>query len=292
MTTVTTTVDLPASVQATHPHLHQRRTGNLAAVATLARRRLALSARTPRELLVPVMAPLLFAVVIAPALADTFGAAPGGIDYMTFVAVSTLGLLVPLSCVQSGLGVVVDRLGGARRDMLAAPIPRPLIVAGNLVVAVALSGLQVLVVVAASGLRGAEFDISASGIGWFAASTLGFAVAMYGLAEVLANRLPTQEEYIGALPPVAIVPYFFAGGLFPISALPAGLTVVAKVLPITHVLALMRYGLVDRSGQGLHDIWGMTNTTAMAALSLGVVVLFAIALTAASIRVFKHTAVS
>lgn len=292
MTTVTATVDPPVPVQATHPHLHQRRTSRLAAVATLARRRLALSARTPRELLIPVMAPLLFAVVIAPALADTFGAAPGGIDYMTFVAVSTLGLLVPLSCVQSGLGVVVDRLGGARRDMLAAPIPRPLIVAGNLVVAVALSGVQVLVVVVASGLRGAELDISASGIGWFAASTLGFAVAMYGLAEVLANRLATQEEYIGALPPVAIVPYFFAGGLFPISALPVGLTVVAKVLPITHVLALMRYGLVDRSGQGLHDIWGMTDTTAMAALSLGVVALFAAALTVASIRVFKNAAVS
>jgi ABC-type polysaccharide/polyol phosphate export permease len=287
MTTVSTTVDLSTPATAAHS---QR--GGLAAVATLARRRLALSVRTPRELLIPVMAPLLFAIVIAPALADTFGAAPGGIDYMTFVAVSTLGLLVPLSCIQSGLGVVVDRLGGARRDLLAAPIPRPLIVVGNLVVAVALSGLQVLVVVGASALRGAEFDVSAAGVGWFAVSTLCFAVAMYGVAEVLANRLPTQEEYIGALPPVAIVPYFFAGGLFPISALPAGLTVIAKVLPITHVLALMRYGLVDRSGQGLHDIWGMTNTTAMATLSLFVVGVFAGVLTAASIRVFKRAAVS
>lgn len=287
MTALSTTVDLPVAAEATP----ERRTRGLGAVATLARRRLALSARTPRELLVPVMAPLLFAVVIAPALADTFGAAPGGIDYMTFVAVSTLGLLVPLSCVQSGLGVVVDRLGGARRDMLAAPIPRPLIVAGNLVVAVALSGVQVLVVIAASGLRGAELDVTATGVGWFALATVGFAVAMYGVAEVLANRLPTQEEYIGALPPVAIIPYFFAGGLFPISALPAGLTVVAKALPITHVLALMRYGLVDRSGQGLHDIWGMTDTTAMAALSLAVVGVFAAALTAASVRVFTRAAV-
>jgi ABC-2 type transport system permease protein len=288
MTTVSTALDLPTRVVVA-PH---RRRGSLAAVATLARRRLALSARTPRELLVPVMAPLLFAIVIAPALADTFGAAPGGVDYMTFVAVSTLGLLVPLSCVQSGLGVVVDRLGGAQRDLLAAPIPRSLIVVGNLVVAVALSALQVAVVVGASALRGAEYYVSLTGVGWFAASTLAFAVAMYGVAEVLANRLPTQEEYIAALPPIAIVPYFFAGGLFPISALPAALTVVAKVLPITHVLALMRYGLVDRSGQGLHDIWGMSNTTAMATLSLAFVALFATALTAASVRVFRRTAVS
>jgi lipooligosaccharide transport system permease protein len=288
MTSISTAVDLPTTADPTS----RARRGALAAVATLAARRLALAIRTPRELLIPVVAPLLFAIVIAPALADTFGAAPGGIDYMTFVAVSAVALLVPLSCILSGLGTVVDRVGGARRDLLAAPIPRPLIVAGNFVVAVALSALQVLVVVGASALRGAEFDITATGLCWFAAAALGLAVAMYGVAEVLANRAATQEEYIGAVPPLAVVPYFFAGGLFPISALPAGLTMFAKLLPITHALALMRYGLVDHSGQGLHDIWGMSNTTAMAALSLTVVGVFATVLTAASIRVFQRAAVS
>jgi ABC-2 type transport system permease protein len=289
MTIVSTNLDVGTSVGTNT--ITEGRRGNLSALATLVRRRFALSARTPRELIIPVTTPLLFAIVIAPALAATFKASAGGIDYMTFVAVSTLGLLVPLSCVQSGLGVVVDRLGGARRDMLAAPIPRSLIVVGNLVVAVALSGVQVAVVILASALRGASYDITAAGIGWFTAATLGFAIAMYGVAEILANRLHTQEEYIGALPPVAIVPYFFAGGLFPISALPAGLTVVAKVLPLTHVLALMRYGLADHSGRGLHDIWGMNNVTAMATLSIAVVAVFAAVVTVGSIRVFSRAAV-
>ena len=289
MTTITTTADV-----AVGPPVAGRRspTGRLAALTTLARRRLALTARTPRELLIPLLAPLLFAVVVAPALADTFGAGTGGLDYMTFVAVSTIGLLVPLNSMTAGLGVIVDRLGGARRDLLSAPIPRSLIVAGNLVVAVALSGLQVAVLLGAAALRGAEFELGATGVAWFAATVLAFAVAMYGVAEVLANRIPTQEEYIGALPPVAIVPYFVAGGLFPISALPAGLTFVGKLVPLTHVIALIRYGLVDRTGDGLHDIWGMSDPTTMAALSLGVVVLFAVAFTALAVRVFHRSAVS
>ena len=287
MTAVTSTVTVEAPALA-RP---RSRTGGLAAVSTLARRRLAISARTPRELLIPLLAPLLFALVVVPALADTFGTPVAGVDYMSFVAVATIGLLVPLSCMQSGLGVVVDRLGGGLRDLLAAPVSRPLIVAGNLVVAVALSALQVAALLGASALRGAEFQLELTGVMWFAAATLGFAVAMYGAAEILANRLPTQEEYIGALPAVAIVPFFFAGSFFPISALPAGLTVIGKLLPITHVLALVRYGLVDRDGSGLHDIWGMGNTTVMAALSLGVVALFALALTAAAMRTFRRTAV-
>ncbi|HEX6569001.1 MAG TPA: ABC transporter permease [Acidimicrobiales bacterium] len=268
------------------------RAGWRAPLATLARRRLALSARTPREIVTPLLTPVLFAVVIAPALADTLGGAVGGIDYMTYAAVSTIGLLVPLSCLSAGLGVVVDRLGGAQRDLLAAPVPRPLIVAGNLVVALLLSGLQLAVLMGAAALRGAEFDARATGVGWFLGAAVLFVVAMYGAAEAIANRVPTQEEYVGLLPAVAIVPYFFAGSLFPITVLPAALEAVAKVVPLTHVLALLRYGLVDPSGAGLHDIWGMDDPTAMAALSTGVVAVFAVVMTTVAVRTFRRAAVS
>ncbi len=68
------------------------------------------------------------------------------------------------------------------------------------------------------------------------------------LAEILANRIPTQEEYVGLTPVVAILPWFLAGSLFPITALPAWLAWVARVLPTTHVLALLRYGAVPSVG--------------------------------------------
>ena len=47
---------------------------------------------------------------------------------------------------------------------------------------------------------------------------------MYGLAEILANRVPRQEEYIARLPAIAILPWFLAGALFPITALPGFLS--------------------------------------------------------------------
>ena len=119
-----------------------------------------------------------------------------------------------------------------------------------------------------------------------------FTVFMYSLAEALAARIGKQEEYVGATPVVAILPFFLAGALFPIGAMPAFLTTIAKFLPLTHALALMRYALVDPSGRGLHDIWGMGNATAEAWLSLAVVAVFAIGLMALSIRLFRRAAVS
>jgi ABC-type polysaccharide/polyol phosphate export permease len=145
------------------------------------------------------------------------------------------------------------------------------------------------VLLAVALARGIDFHASSSGLLWFVAAAMLFTVGMYGAAEILANRVPRQEEYIARVPAIAILPWFLAGSLFPISAMPTGLTWVAKFLPLTHALALMRYGLLG-DGSGLHNIWGMAGTTGMAALSLGVVALFALLLTVASVRVFTRAA--
>jgi ABC-2 type transport system permease protein len=268
------------------------RTRMSSALNTLAKRRVALTAHNPRQIAVPMVTPILFALVIAPALNSALGGLHSNIDYTAFVSVGTVGLLVPLATTFAGLSVIVDRDTGAQRELLAAPIPRPLLVLGNLIVVLGLCALQVAVVLAAAALRGAHFHVRAAGIAWFVVAAVLFVVLMYGVAETLAARIHQQEEYIGVTPVIAILPWFFAGALFPIAALPAALTTFAKVLPLTHVMALLRYGLVDPRGTGLHDIWGMSNTTTEAWLSLAVVVAFTAALTALAIRAFTRSAVS
>ncbi len=258
----------------------------LAPLATLSRRRFQLTARTPRELLVPLITPILFALVIAPALKEALHT---GTAYESFVAVGTIGLLIPLNTMFAGLGVIVDRENGAQRELLAAPVPRPFLVLGNLSVALAVTIFQVVALLVFALVRGIHFDASPSGMLWFVGAALLLAIGMYGMAETLANRVPKQEEYIARVPAIAIVPWFLAGALFPITALPEVMTWIARFLPLSHALALMRYGLLGDSS-GLSNIWRMSNDTAMAALSLGVVAAFAALLTVVSIKVFSRAA--
>jgi ABC-2 type transport system permease protein len=262
------------------------------ALLTLARRRASLTSRTPRQVAVPLLGPVLLALVVAPALKVATGGLHSHIDYTSFVGVGAVGLVVPLSCVFAGLSVLVDRHSGAQRELLAAPVPRSYLVLGNLVVAIGLAALQVAVLIGLAALRGGVFDITAEGAAWFAGATLLFTVFIYGVAETLASRVTKQEDYVGAVPAVAILPFFLAGALYPIGAMPGPLAAVAKVLPLTHALALMRYGLIDPSGQGLHDIWGMHNVTLEAWLSVGVVAVFAVAMTAIAVRAFSRSVVS
>ena len=268
-----------------------RRARPISALSTLARRRAALTAGNPRQILVPLLGPALIALIVAPALKVATGGFHSAIDYESFAGVGAVGLVIPLSCIFAGLSVIVDRQAGAQRELLAAPIPRAYLVLGNLIVAVVLSALQAIVLVGLTALRGGTFHITTTGIDWALAAGLLFTIFMYGIAETLAARIGKAEEYVGAVPAIAILPFFFAGALYPISAMPGVLATIAKFLPLTHALALLRYGLIDPHGQGLHAIWGAGNTTTEAFASLAVVALYAVALTAISIRAFTRAAV-
>ena len=259
---------------------------------TLAGRRASLTSKTPRQIAVPLLGPALLALIVAPALKVATGGLHSHIDYTSFVGVGAVGLVIPLSCIFAGLSVLVDRHSGAQRELLAAPVPRAYLVLGNLIVAIGLAALQVAVLIGLSAIRGGAFYITGAGVAWFVASALLFTVFMYAVAETLAARVTKEEDYIGATPAVAILPFFFAGALFPITAMPAVLTAIAKVFPLTHALALMRYGFIDPGGKGLHDIWGMHSVTTEAWLSLAVIALWAAVLMAISIRVFSRSAVS
>src|SRR2546422_7679898 len=155
MTAISPEVTLPRRRVAQNP---------FAPLATLAGRRFQLSVRTPRELVVPLLTPILFALVIAPALKQALHTSSA---YEAFVATGTIGLLIPLNTMFAGLSVIVDRESGAQRELLAAPIPRALLVLANVSVTLAVTALQVAVLIAAAVARGIDFNVSASGLAWF-----------------------------------------------------------------------------------------------------------------------------
>jgi ABC-2 type transport system permease protein len=247
--------------------------------------------RSPRSVAIPLMAPLLFATVVAPALGNTLAASGQHKTYMTFVALAAVGLLIPINCLFAGLGVLTDRQSGAMRELLVAPIRRASIVLGNLIAALIVTAVQVIVLLLGAAARGSQFDVGQR-IGWFVAAALGLAVFVYGLAEIFATRISNAEEYTALVPPIAIVPFFFAGTLYPLTSLPTWLHGVAKALPLTHAVALFRYGLTGQGEVALHNIWGGTNAAVMATGSLLVVLAYAVLALVLALRLFARAGTS
>jgi hypothetical protein len=83
-------------------------------------------------------------------------------------------------------------------------------VLGNLAVAPGVSGLQVVPPMLATVLIGAHIDATATGVVWFTAATVRLAAGSHGMAETLAHRIRTREEYAGAAPAIALLSWLFA----------------------------------------------------------------------------------
>jgi ABC-2 type transport system permease protein len=170
-------------------------------------------------------------------------------------------------------------------------VPRSALVVANLLVALAITSLQIATLIGAAALRGISLDVSASRIGWFLGASVLLALAMSGVAEALASRVERQEEYVARVPAIAIAPWFIAGALFPISALPGALEAISKVLPLTHALAVLRYGMLGDT-HGLRELWGSGSVTGHLALSLAVLAAFAAATIMVAVRSFTRSAVA
>jgi len=261
-------------------------------VAPLYRRRLAVTTKTISGTIGQIVTPILWVLVVAPALDTALGGFNPDIDYFTYLAVGQVTFLVPFTAMFSGINVIVDRQFGITRELLVAPIRRGVIPLSNALAVMTIALVQVGIILGLAVLRGAEFHTSISGIGWTVVGAALLNLAIYGVAEILALSIGRQETYGPLIPAVGVTPWFLSGALFPIPALPAVLEVLSRALPWTHAVAVLRHGLMHGTDPGLDDIWGFGSQTAMASLSVAYLAGFAAVTLTLAVRVFRRTTIA
>lgn len=261
-------------------------------LVALYRRRLAVSAKTVGGILGWLVAPMLWILVVGPALDSALGDFDPSVDYYTYIAVGQATFLIPFVSIASGINVIVDRQFGVMRELLVAPVPRASIPLANALAVLTIALVQVLIILALAITQGADFDTSATGIAWFAAAAVLLSLGTYGIAEILALTISSQEGYGPLIAAVGVTPWFLSGALYPLAVLPDGVKYFSYLLPWTHSVAIMRYGLMQGTNPGLDSIWGTHTNTTMAALSLATLLVFAAATLTLAVRVFERTTTS
>ena len=236
-------------------------------------RRLAVTTKTASGIAGTMTPPVLWVLLIAPALDSALGDFNPSIDYFTYVAVAQVALI------------------GILREFLVAPVFRASIPIANALAVLTIASVQVALVGLGTA-RGAEFDTSVTGVLWFGAAVALLSLTTYAIAEVLALVVGRQEAFGPLIPAVGVTPWFLSGSLFPLDVLPPVVEQVSLTFPWTHALALMRYGIMEGTDPGLANIWHMDSEPLMAALSLGVLVLMAFAALALAVRVFNRKTMS
>lgn len=230
-------------VARTQPPVRRHVRAELSAIAVIAHRDFVKLLRDRTRLFSELAFPLVFVLVLGPALQSGLGA-PGRFDLIPFVFTGVLAQTVWQSATLGLVSLIADREEDFSQEIFVSPVSRYTIVAGKILgeSLVALpTGLGILVV-------GMLIGVPVSPLVILALVPVSLVVAMYGGAFglVLLSRLSSQRAAQQVFPFVLLPQFILAGVFNPIHELPLPLSILSALSPMRYAVELTRnvvYGL-------------------------------------------------
>ena len=249
--------------------------------------------RDPARVVSSVIQPLLFLFVLGGGLSSLVSAGTGGVDFKTFLFPGVLSMSVLFTAAFAGISMVWDREFGFLREMLVAPVSTTAILTGKCLGGASVATIQSVVVIALAGLVGVPYDPLMIAEIIVLLFIMSFMITALGL--VLASRVKQVQSAMPLVQMIITPLMFLSGALFPLSRLPAWLTVVTHLNPMTYAVEPVRAAVFDRlsmpaEARAVLDpgIWWGTYQVPVP-LQVALVVVASLILLFASVKLFNRT---
>ena len=212
---------------------------DLRAVSIVWRREL-IRFRTDRlRAITSLVQPVLFLFVLGTGLSRLASRGlPAGVDFRTFIYPGVLAMSVLFTSIFSAASIVWDREFGFLREMLVAPVRRWSIVVGKTLGGATVATFQGIIFLALAGVAHVPYDplLLLTLVGELL--LLSFTLTAFGV--MMAARIKQIQAFM-ALTQLFVLPLFFlSGALYPLNGLPAWLTVLTRIDPLTYIVDPMR----------------------------------------------------
>ena len=267
---------------------------DLRAVSIVWRREL-IRFRTDRlRAVTSLVQPVLFLFVLGTGLSRLAARGlPVGVDFRTFIYPGVLAMSVLFTAIFSAASIVWDREFGFLREMLVAPVRRWAIVVGKTLGGATVATFQGLIFLALAGVAHVPYNPVLLLTLVAELLLLSFTLTAFGV--MMAARIKQIQAFM-ALTQLFVLPLFFlSGALYPLSGLPAWLTVLTRIDPLTYIVDPMRAAVFSHlsvSPLAVHALSrGVTwfGWVVPLGLSLTMVALMGLAMLAVAIAEFRKT---
>src|SRR6201996_4428111 len=238
--------------------------------------------------------PVLFLFVLGTGLGALAGhSLPPGVSFKTFIFPGVLAMSVLFTAIFSAASIVWDREFGFLREILVAPVSRASIVIGKCLGGATIATFQGIIFLILAWFAHVPYNpvLILGLIGMLL--LLSFTLTAFGV--MMAARIKQFQAFM-ALTQMLIMPLFFlSGALYPLTGLPAWLTVLTRIDPLTYVVDPMRravFSHLNISPAALHQLapgvsWG--GWTVPLGLSLGIVAIMGLVMISIAIAEFNKT---
>jgi ABC-2 type transport system permease protein len=186
--------------------------------------------------------PVLFLFVLGTGLSRLASRGlPAGVDFRTFIYPGVLAMSVLFTSIFSAASIVWDREFGFLREMLVAPVRRWAIVVGKCLGGATVATFQGIIFLALAGVAHIPYNplLLLTLVGELL--LLSFTLTAFGV--MMAARIKQIQAFM-ALTQMVVMPLFFlSGALYPLNGLPAWLTVLTRIDPLTYIVDPMRHAV-------------------------------------------------
>jgi len=238
--------------------------------------------------------PVLFLFVLGTGLGALAGhSLPAGISFKTFIYPGVLGMSVLFTAIFSAASIVWDREFGFLREILVAPVSRASIVIGKCLGGATIATFQGIIFLILAGFADVPYNplLIITLIGELL--LLSFTLTAFGV--MMAARIKQFQAFM-ALTQMLVMPLFFlSGALYPLTGLPAWLSVLTRIDPLTYIVGPMRHAVFSHLTmpaafeQHLAPSITWDGWAVPLGLSLGMVAAMGLAMMAVAIAEFSKT---
>ena len=220
-------------------HVPQRSyTSELRAIKIVWTRELIRFRKDRMRIVTSLIQPLLFLFVLGSGLQSATRPSADGVDLTTFIYPGVICLSVMFTAMFSAASIVWDREFGFLREMMVAPVRRSSIVIGKCLGGATVASLQGVILICLAGLVHVPYE-PALILGIFALQLLlAFSITAFGI--MVAARITQVQSFMGVVQMIVMPMFFISGALFPVTGLPAWLTVLNRLDPLTYAVDPMR----------------------------------------------------
>jgi ABC-2 type transport system permease protein len=249
--------------------------------------------RDPARVVSSVVQPLLFLFVLGGGLSALVAPGTGGVDFKTFLFPGVMSRSVLFTAAFAGISMVWDREFGFLREMLVAPVSTADILTGKSLGGASVATLQAVIVILLAGLVGVPYDPLMILELLVLLFIMSFMITALGL--VLASRVKQVQSAMPLVQMIITPLMFLSGALFPLSRLPAWLTVVTHINPMTYAVEPVRAAVFDRlnmsaEARAILDPgiwWGSYQVPVL--LQVGLVIAASLLLLLLAVKLFNRT---
>lgn len=212
--------------------------------------------------------PVLYFLVLGYGLSPVFQRSGAG-SYVQFVAPGIISMTVLFSAMFSGVALLWDRQFGFLKATLVAPVPRLHIMIGRTAGAATtamLQGLLVALVCVLAGFRPVSLALLPLAVGFLALIALVFAA----VGATLGSTLKEMQGFQMVINFLVLPIFFLSGSLFPLQNLPAALSILTRIDPLSYGVDGLRTALIGQAHFGIVTDTAVLGVLAAIMVGIGV----------------------